>query len=512
MGNWVGATVTPYGSASGATAVINRPAITYLAGDVIVLGLSEQGTITGTNPITTDAGVVRMGGANALGDRAVGLFRYVVTDPANVPATFTFGGFGSGRGVGFAMVRRGVDIEHLVNTSPPYSVTDLAAFTTEGPAPYVYIGMWTDQRTTPRSHAPSVKPAMTELANIQNTLDNSTAGSRTAIWVGYIEVPAGGPLSQTAKSLTWPDGVSANRAVSAVLRDLPASTGPIGVPVKEGNGAAAKLSYLDGGGTRKAPTRAAIWLPGHADVEAFLAKAGATASHRGGSLVNPEYAEISYDRCVYRRFDPLEISLGWTSDLVPFGLGDETLDRAAGVSGGILPTAMDWATLSSTYRNVLRPVAAGVTQPFYRLEEMLAKYAPHQVVMVDPKFGFNTPTKVARMLEICDALGGPDRIIVKFDSPVASTLLVDQAKLKGYITMNYWGTEVEKLTTQYGVDRWDLLGIRYDADQASYDTINGFGKPVWAAVIPDQAGYNTALARGADLMMIANPNVVTPVR
>ncbi|UVG34398.1 phosphoesterase [Microbacterium phage Gazebo] len=512
MGAWVGGgAVTPYGSASGATAVVPRPAVAYQAGDVIIIGLGEQGTITGTTPITLDPGVVRMGGPNALNDRALGLFRYVVTDPAAVPATFTFSGFGAGRGVGFSIVRRGVDLDHLVNTSPKYSSGDLEAFTTEG-APYVYIGMWNDQRTTPRSHVPSVKPAMTELTNLQNTLDNSTAGSRTAIWVGYLEVPAGGSLSQPAKSLTWPDGTSNPRAVSAVLRDLPESTGPIGVPVKEGDGAAAKLSYLDGGATRKAPTRAAIWLPGHADVEAFLAKAGATASHRGGSLVNPEYAEISYDRCVYRRFDPLEISLGWTSDLVPFGLGDETLDRTAGVSGGILPTSMDWATLSSTYRNALRPVASGVTQPFYRLEEMLTKYAPHQVVMVDPKYGFNTPAKVARMLEICDALGGPDRIIVKFDSPTGATLLVDQAKLKGYVTMNYWGTEVEKLTTQYGVDRWDLLGIRYDADQASYDTINSFGKPVWAAVIPDQAGYNTALARGADLMMIANPNVVTPVR
>lgn len=516
MGTWQG-TPKPYRSTSGATAVFDKPDdVVYALNDVIVFDLSEQGTVSGTTPIGTPAGVVRIGGANGAGDRAAGWFAYVVTDPANVPATFTFTGFTTGRGVGFAYVRRGVDITTLQHTSPPYSSTDLAAFTADG-TPLLYLMSWTDQRTSPRSHVPTSTPAAaTPILNIQSP-DTGTTGSRTAIWAGYLTVPAGGSTAIAAQALVWPDGVSANKAVGAVLLELPDTPVLPGIPVEVGT-AEARLTFMEGG-IEKAPAAINIWLPGHNDVEAFLSTPGGTAAHRGGSLVNPEYAEIAYDRCVFRNFDPLEFSCAFTLDNEPFGMGDQYMDRAAGVTGNVDPTTMTWANLQANYRNVLRPVASGVTQPFYSLEDFLDKYTRNQVVMVDPKFGWNTPAKVARMLDLCDQYGGPDRIIIKYDFPVTDPYLVNAAHARtsaahpnGYVTMNYWGTNQAALTPTYHTDKWDLIGVAYNADQAMYDAAIAIGKPVWAAVIPDQAGYNLAASRGADLMMCANPNTIAPVR
>lgn len=509
MGTWQG-TPKPYRSGSGATAVFDKPDdVVYALNDVIIFDLSEQGTVSGTVPISTPAGVVRIGSVNGAADRAFGWFAYVVTDPANVPATFTFGGFTAGRGVGFAYVRRGVDVTSLQHTSPPYSSTDLAAFTLDG-LPALYLLSWTDQRTSPRSHVPTSTPAgATTIANLQSP-DAGTTGSRTAIWAGYIEIPAGGSTAMPAKTLVWPDGTSANKSIGAVLRELSAGPPtPPGAPVGIGAGAG-HLTMMEGGIEK--PVTVAIWLPGHNDVEAFIATPGGTAWHRGASLDNPEYAEISYDRCVVGDADPLEFSCGFTLDGVPFGLGDQYLDRAAGVSGNVDPRTMSWATLSSTYRNVLRPVAAGVTQPFYRLEEFLQKYTRSHVVMVDPKFGWSTPALVSTMLDLCGQYGGPDKIIIKYDFPVTDPQLVNAAHAREYLTMNYWGTNQAALTPAYHTDKWDLIGVAYNADQAMYDAAIGIGKPVWAAVIPDQAGYDLAASRGADLMMCASLKNIVPVR
>ncbi|WVX89586.1 phosphoesterase [Microbacterium phage HitchHiker] len=506
MGDWV-SSPKPMRSTTGATAVYDRPDGTFLADDVIFFLVAEQGTISGTTPISTDAGVVRLGGPNALGDRALGWFAYIITDPASIPATFTFGGFSSGRGVGFSQVRRGVDLTTLQHTTPKYSSTDLEAFELDG-RPALYLMAWTDQRISPRSHVPSSTPAgATELLNIQSP-DTGTTGSRSAIWAGYMTIAADGATSIPAKSLTWPDGVSGNRAVAAVVQEK--TTAPVaGLEIPLGDGKVARQTFTDSDGQEKTLQKISLWLPGFNDVESFIAKPGAAAAHRGLSLNNPEFAEVAYDDSVFEGYPALEISLGWTNDPVPvpFGLSDETLDRAAGVSGGILPTSMSWQTLSSTYRNVLRPLKAGMTQPFYRLEEMLAKFSKTHVILVDPKFGWNDPTKVSAMIDICNAHGGPDKIILKFDAPTVSPAYINAAHAAEYLGMNYWGTDASKLTTEYNVDKWDLIGVRYDADQAVYDAAGGFGKPVWAAVIPDQAGYNLAASRGADLMMSSSKSI-----
>jgi glycerophosphoryl diester phosphodiesterase len=329
--------------------------------------------------------------------------------------------------------------------------------------------------------------------------------------VAYLTPAAGTTAPVTATySQTQASNSLGFQIVIPASNDAPV---PIGTPVKLANGTTAYESYIDGAGARKTFSRVSLWLPGFSSVSALRAKAGATMAHRGGSLQWPEYSEVAYDRSVQRGAGALEISCGFTSDNIPFGLGDQYLDRTAGVTGNVDPTTMTWATLSSTYRNVLRPLASGVTQPFYRLDQMLAKYTPHHVCLVDPKFGWSTPARLNALLDICDANGGPDRIVIKFDFPLTDPAIVNAAKARPrpYTTMNYWGTDQAALTPSYHTDKWDWIGVRYDADQAMYDAAKAIGKPVWAAVIPDQAGYATAAARGADLMMCSNVAGITQV-
>jgi len=493
-------------------------------GDVLFFAARSQGTAAAD--ITPPTGFQRAGttGAFSLGDRMLGIWYKPIPTASSEPATYTVTGI-SGGGNSRIMVEvgvlRGADLAHLNDAGVKYIgvTTEPIPGVTATDVPYTVLAFWGAEFTAGVSVVPSATPSGYTVERIAQTaggttpavVDNSvTTGSRTGVVLVSKKVESG---STTVPDLltTWAGTPTAIRGASWVVRGLTAAP-PIGVPVKLGDGTAARLSYLDGAGVRQAPLRASIWLPGFADVAALLAKPGATMAHRGGSLNWPEMSQAAYDRSVFRGYGMLEFSCGWTSDLVPFGMGDQYLDRYAGVTGSVDSTTMTWATLASTYQNVLRPLAPGVYQPFYRLDDFLDKYTPHHVVSVDPKYGWANIPKITAMLDICDAHGGPDKIVIKFDSPVTGFDLVNAAKARGYTTMNYWGTEGDKLTTAYGTDKWDLIGVRYDADQTTvYDVATAIGKPVWAAVIPDQAGYATAAARGADLMMCSNVAGISPV-
>ncbi|AWN07733.1 phosphodiesterase [Microbacterium phage Hendrix] len=491
-------------------------------GHVRIMAGRSQGTVPAD--ITPPAGWARAGtsGTAPVNDRFTGIFFKRITDALTEPDTVAFSGVSAGansRLESATLVVTGVDPAFVNDAGLRYRPDAFLPSITVPEVPALLIAIWAAEFTAGVSVIPNSVPAgltvrlITQTAGGSNpapVLDNSvTTGSRTGLIVATMELPAGSSKVIPDMTMGWASAPTSIKSASMVLRGAPEEG--IGVPVKRGNGAAAKLSFLNGAGVRKAPTRAAIWLPGFADVEQLLATPGATMAHRGGSANWPEFSEVAYDRSVFRDYGLLEFSCGWTSDLVPFGLGDQYLDSAAGVTGSIDPNTLTWAQIASTYQNKLRPIQSGVFQPFYRLEQFLEKYTPHHVVAVDPKFGWNTPAKYNAMLDICDAHGGPDKIVIKFDSPVNLHGLIDAAHLRGYIGMNYWGTEPEKLTPTYGTDRWDLIGIRYDAVQSTYDAAIAIGKPVWAAVIPTQAGYDLAATQGADLMMCSNVAGIAPV-
>lgn len=470
--------------------------------------------------ITPPTGWVRAGTVGTFAsDRFLGRFIKLITNVATEPLTYTFTGIaggGNSRIEGHIYLVRGADPAFINEAGQRFQPNATLPATTAIAAPYTVFGVAGAEFTAGNSAVPTIPSDYTNLLTSQTEggttaaviPNTNTTNSRTGLTTIYKRVESGS-LSIPAVPFTWAGTATDPKSASWVVRGLATAT-PIGVPVKLASGTA-YLSYIDGAGVRKAPASVNIWLPGFSNVTALLAKNGATMSHRGGSLNWPEYSQYAYDHSVFQGIGVLEFSCDFTSDLVPFGQGYQYMDDAAGTTGNVLASSMTWATLSSTLSNRLRPVSAGVYQPFYRLDQFLQKYTPNHVCLVDPKFGAGTAAKINAMLDVCDANGGPSKIIIKWDSPLENQLLVNSAKARGYTTMNYWGTEIEKLTPQYGSDRWDLIGVRYDANQAMYDAALALGKPVWAAVIPDQAGYNLAASRGARLMMIANSLTIAPV-
>lgn len=505
--------------AQGNSVVADFSSKTTLNGDVRVAQFRSQASPA--SDITPPTGWTRAGTTGTFAsDRFLGTFYKLITNVATEPTSYTFTGIaggGSSRIEAHIGIVRGADPANLNVGGSRFQNTATLPATSSTGIPYTVIAIAGAEFTAGNSPVPNAVSGYTSLLTSQTAggttpvvvPNTDTTNSRTGLTTVYKKVESG---STTVDSIafTWPGTATDPKTASWVVRGL-AEAPPIGVPVKLGTGAAARLSYLDSTGTRKAPTSVSIWLPGFASPASTESKNGATIAHRGGSLNWPEFSQIAYDKSVRRGYGLLEFSCGWTSDLVPFGLGDQYLDTAAGVTGNVDPTTMTWATLSATYQNKLRPVASGVFQPFYRLVDFLDKYTDTHTVAVDPKFGAGDVPKISRMLDICDAHGGPSKIVIKFDSPITGSDLVVAAKTRGYTTMNYWGTEVEKLTPAYHTDKWDWIGVRYDADTTMYNTALAIGKPVWAAVIPDQTGYNTAVSRGARLMMCSNVAGITPV-
>ena len=364
---------------------------------------------------------------------------------------------------------------------------------------------------TPNDHIPTALPAgYTSIISggAMNPIGGTTANSRTYMYIGTRTDTSS---TAAAASISW--NVTAGADVEGISIRGKSAPVPAGIALKNGAGNPIYLTYLDNTLTRKVPYKVRQWLPGYSSVNALLGDISRhpTMAHRGGSSNYPEFSEYGYDHAVTSGFGVLEFSCGWTSDLIPFGLASQYLDTAAGLSAGtnLDPTTISWATLSSTYQNKLTPVAAGVYQPFYRLADFLAKYTPTHVVCVDPKFGFATTAKVNAMLDLCDAYGGPSRIIIKFDSPTTNTVMTNAAHARGYKCMNYWGTDLTSLTAQHS--NWDILGYSYSAPSSDWASILALGKPTWAAIIPDTAGIATAVASGAGLMMVRNVLTIPPV-
>ena len=108
-------------------------------------------------------------------------------------------------------------------------------------------------------------------------------------------------------------------------------------------------------------------------------------AHRGGSARWPEMSMVAYEKAVELGVGALEVSVARTKDGVYFGLHDKTLDRTSLVSGGIDPSTLTWAQLTSKYQNKLNATdPAGV--PYARIDEIFAKFASNHVIFVDPKY------------------------------------------------------------------------------------------------------------------------------
>lgn len=460
------------GASSGTDITITKPA-GLADGHMLLAGVRAQGTVA--TAITMPAGWTRAGAPNGAADRAQGFFYKVVTDAASEPASYTFGGWSAGRSDGYMDIVTGIDPANLIAGSPAYSTTDLAAYAASG-VPLLTMVMWGDERTTPRSHVPTTPPAgYTVRANFQNTLDSSTAGSRTAVWIGSRAVGDGGSPSIAAAALVWPDGVSANRSVGVSFRGLGT---PVTPPI------------------------------GFDSVGQAIATVGATWAHRGGSADWPEMSQYAYEQSALRGYGVLEFQAQRSSDGWWFGLHDNNFDRTSLVSGSPAPATLTQATILATYQNLLN--AGGNPRPYWGLINFLDTWTPTHVVVVDPKnqLGFTS-----EFISILNAHGGPSKIIVKYSGVGSgSAALADAATAAGYETWGYfYEPDIADGDVALWQSHWSLLGMEWGATQESWDFMNAYGKPVVAHIAATQVGYNTAMTRGARAVQCSGVTAIAAV-
>jgi hypothetical protein len=86
---------------------------------------------------------------------------------------------------------------------------------------------------------------------------------------------------------------------------------------------------------------------------------------------------------------------------------------------------------------------------------------------------------------------------------------VNAATARGYKSWGYfYQTDAANFATYQG--RWDILGMDYNADNATWNTILSYGKPVIGHIVPNSTAATTALGYGASGLMVSGVEQVVP--
>lgn len=251
---------------------------------------------------------------------------------------------------------------------------------------------------------------------------------------------------------------------------------------------------------------------GYATVSDMLSTPSFVVAHRGGSRSYPEMSLHAYTQSIVKKYGAIELSLARTSDGVWFGLHDATLDRTSGVTG-VTASAITWSQVQ-TYNILGSNAADNPTQPdrpYMRWEELIAAYYPSHIIFVDPKAALSYR---AELLTMMDALPGTpqDHFVAKYygvEGGVSNTGWAKDAADHGYERWGYfYQADASNFATYQG--RWSILGMDYNADQPTWDTILSYGKPVIGHICPNTTTVNTALTKGASGLMISGTASIDP--
>lgn len=472
----VGAATKYETEVSGSDVILARPP-EATTGMTLVAAIRTNGSATAADYAC--AGFTHRGHPfipNDAAGRVLSLFTHYISDIATEPASYTFtNAAATGRRVGVMQAFSGVDPTNPVaGNDPGWNAAGkptiiLNSFAVDSDNNHLLIYAWGNEVVSPNASAPTSVPG-TQLALAASR--STTDATRSVLWLGYEPIAA---TTAGPESLTWASS-SGESASGFVLRGL---------------------------------ASAPVTTPKFTSVSQFLNTKGATAIHRAPA----GYTQSCLDtlaKAAAAGFSAFEMSVGFSQDLKPFLSGYRYLDPLAlnNPAGTTLdPWTMTWATISSTYQNTSGPT----TQPLALLADALAATvdAGLGIAIVDPKYGFATPAQVSAMLDVCDAHGGPSKILIKFDNETTNTVLVNAAHARGYLAINYWGSDTSNLALQQGP--WDVLGGLYSAGSTMWNALKSYGKKTWAAIVPDQAALNQAVIdTSADFYMVQSL-AVTPV-
>ncbi len=501
-------TATTYVTASAVISFSIAKPGAIIDGDLLVLALSAQSpTVTSD---FTSSGWTRISRAfepSSSGQRLLAFYALPVPTASGLSgiSTFTFTSTDSASGGRIAaemFVVRGADLTNMTTGMSPYASPSGQTVTVAPDTPTanktLLLVAYNAQFTSAIDYTIATGPsAMTQ----HIFLPSSTAAqSKTILAVYQEDVEASAPGS---KALTWNGVQSQTTGVAVSIRNLNEPDVNPGKQVHFTSAAdtltVSNLFYTSATDTLSTPTEVRAMPTGYPSVANMLATSPFYIAHRGGSDDWPEMSLYAYTQSVFWGVGALEVSLQRTSDGVWFGLHDATLDRTSGTTG-FTASAHTWAEVQA-YQITLAPPNGGSqpSRPYMRWEEIIAAYYGTHVIMVDPK---NATGYFSELLDKMDALSGAptDQFIVKYFG--TSSSVAAAARARGYKTWGYfYQADVPNLPTYQG--NWDLLGMDYSADSASWTAILSYGKPVIGHTIPNATAATTALGYGASGLMVS---------
>lgn len=483
-------------------------------GDYVVVVFRGQNSSATVAPASS--GFTRLGPAfvTSSPNRMNGFYGKPVTDIATEPTSYTFTlTSGSGRISATAFFVRAVDLTTpLAGFFDSYAGTGVtsgmqvdAYALASSPALALFMGAADFSATY--DHTPTALPSgYSAISSVVTT--TNLASSRTYLWVGGKEASA----TVTAGSMTW--GTASGAAVEGIaLRGVavePVDPAGLGYAATNGSGVAVKMYHTTVSGART-PTDVVPMLRGFRTVTEALAKPGATWAHRGGSVSYPEMSLHGYTQSVARGYGVLEVSLARTSDGVWFGLHDQTTDRTSGGTYGNA-SSQTWAQIQAQ-QNTAGP---GGPQPYMRWEELIAAYGATHIIVVDPKYALGSYR--TEFLTMVNRDLGPARAIIKYSgSGSGAATLATAAQAMGFQTWGFFYASDASAgqggngNLQTWGPSWTTIGMEYGASQAIWNEALALGKPVIGHIAPNQAAYDTAIAKGATGVQVSGVGVVGPV-
>lgn len=227
-------------------------------------------------------------------------------------------------------------------------------------------------------------------------------------------------------------------------------------------------------------------------------------SHRLGGTEYPEFTQAGLDASLRAGFKALEISLRRCASGEYVMIHDWTTERT--VPSTKYPI---WSTPWDTLKTLRQ--GAG---PFLRFTDLLEQLPDDVVLAVDHKATSAKPD--ANSSDLQSELDLYTLLDDAFDSHPERRVLwkhfvnagsVERAKARGYRTMcmmylNELGTA--------DTNRWDVLGLEWNAPDGAWQQLTATGKPTIAHIITSPSQAQTALGKGATGLMASWPTTIHP--
>ncbi len=246
------------------------------------------------------------------------------------------------------------------------------------------------------------------------------------------------------------------------------ATGTVNVQVMGFDGVASE--------TQIAPTTQGVTVD-----ELLARKNGFMIAHRGGSADWPEMSLQAYNESANRGIPALEFSFSLTSDGVPVGVHNQNLK-------GVDPSAPDTPVTQMTWEQVRQYKTKG--QPFIRLQDLIAAYGSDHVLFVDPKRSAQASDTYLPWLD-------PQHTILKYSAD--ATWLADIWRAAGFKTWGFFYAESDALKSEAKeqATHWDLIGVTWEAQESTWETAKGYGRPIIGHICPSQEAINKCMSLGA---------------